>query len=115
MGPYSHRQILDAIHMVESSGRADPPDGDGGRAIGPYQIHRRYWEDSGVAGTYQDCRRQKYAERVVEAYMRRWVPGEWRWRDAEVIARVHNGGPRGMDKQATEPYWRRVEDQLQRR
>lgn len=114
-GLYTHAQILDAIRMVESSGNPNPPDGDDGLAIGPYQIHRRYWEDSELPGSYQDCRRRQYAERVVEAYMRRWVPQEWQWRDAEVIARIHNGGPRGMHKMATDGYWRRVEEQLERR
>lgn len=33
-------QILDAIERVESSGRGkNTPDGDGGKAIGPFQIH----------------------------------------------------------------------------
>lgn len=110
-------QILDAIRFVESSHRDDVPDGDGGLAIGPYQIHRVYWQDAcdfepELGGDYQDCRRRDYAERVIDAYMRRWVPGAWRAGDGEVIARVHNGGPRGDLNPATLGYWQRVRARL---
>ncbi len=111
---YTHAEILAAIRMIESSGRDDPPDGDGGFAIGPYQIHRRYWEDSRLGGDYQDCRRREYAERVIIAFMRRHARKAWDARDAEVIARTHNGGPRGRDKRATDGYWARVWAQLRR-
>lgn len=115
------RAILDAILQVESGGRDDCPDGDGGLAIGPYQIHRVYWLDAvkqdprlgPEAGfDYQDCRRRAYAERVIEAYMRRWVPEAWRKAEAEVIARTHNGGPKGAATPATDRYWQRVRGRL---
>ena len=111
---YNHDEILAAIRMTETSGMQDPPDGDEGLAIGPYQIHEPYWIDAGVAGEYQDCREAGYAERVIEAYMLRYVPRAWRECDAEVIARTHNGGPRGQDKAATLRYWRRVSYWLSR-
>lgn len=105
---YTHAEIFHALHQVESSGRLDPPDGDGGRAIGPYQIHRPYWSDAGLKGDYQDCRNRAYAERVIRSYMKRFVPEAWKNRDAEIIARTHNGGPRGAEKKATDGYWARV-------
>jgi len=106
-------QILDAICFVESSHRADPPDGDLGKAIGPYQIHEVYWRDAiaadpGLGGSYQDCRQRAYAERVIAAYMQRYVPEAWAAGDAEVIARVHNGGPTGHRESGTLRYWQRV-------
>ncbi|MEM7204299.1 MAG: hypothetical protein AAF628_28830 [Planctomycetota bacterium] len=114
---YSRAEILDAIRMVESGGRARPPDGDGGRAIGPYQIHREYWQDAvaaapGLGGSYQRCREQDYAEAVIDAYMTRWATAAWADGHAEVIARIHNGGPRGAQLEATEGYWGRVRAQL---
>lgn len=121
VGAYTHEQILAAIRFVESGDRDVVPDGDGGRAIGPYQIHRIYWRDAVAADTslgtdaghsYQDCRTRAYAEKIVVAYMLKWVPGAWRSRDAEVIARTHNGGPRGAQKQATDRYWDRVRKRL---
>ncbi len=118
--PRSHwnrTEILRAIRLVESGGRANPPDGDGGQAIGPYQIWRIYWQDAvafdpGLGGDYQDCRRQDYAERVIDAYMRRWQPAAWRQNDAEVIARTHNGGPDGARKAQTLGYWQKVRAKL---
>ena len=55
---WPRRQILDAIRFVESSDRDDVPDGDGGKAIGPYQIHEIYWRDAieaepALGGGYQ--------------------------------------------------------------
>ncbi len=114
---WPREQILAAIRFVESGDRDDVPDGDDGKAIGPYQIHRVYWQDAlraepALGGDYQDCRSRAYAERVIAAYMRRWIPAQWDAGDAEIIARVHNGGPLGPDKAATWPYWERVRERL---
>lgn len=109
--------VLAAIRFVESSDRDDVPDGDNGLAIGPYQIHEVYWRDANASdtslgGTYQDCRRRAYAERVVAAYMAKWCKDAWLAGDAEVIARVHNGGPGGADRASTLGYWERVRARL---
>ena len=114
---WDRSEILDAIRFVESGDRDDVPDGDDGKAIGPYQIHRVYWTDAhgfdpSLGGDYQDCRRRAYAERVVDAYMRRYAPEAWRAGAGERIARVHNGGPNGHRKKATEGYWQRVRARL---
>lgn len=114
-----NQEILRAIRMVESSGQLSPPDGDGGDAIGPYQIHEIYWQDAVAAdpdlkwGTYEDCRGLDYAEAVVRAYMLQWVSQAWRSGNAEVIARTHNGGPMGAARPTTEGYWEKVRAQLQ--
>lgn len=100
----SIHSLLTAIRTVESGGNDNCKDGDGGRAIGPFQIHRDYWIDSRVPGDYEDCRDRGYAERVVEAYMKRWCPEAWDSRDAETIARIHNGGPKGHLKTSTKNY-----------
>ena len=112
---HPHRPLLDAIWMVEASGRLHPPDGDGGKSIGPYQISRAYWQDAvafdpAIGGQYEDCRNKAYAERVVLAYWRRYVPGG----PDEHRARVHNGGPAGHRKDATERYWHKVQRELAR-
>ena len=111
---YNHAEILAAIRMTETSGLATPPDGDDGKAIGPFQIHEVYWIDAGLEGDYQDCRDVDYATRVIEAYMLRYVPSAWHRCDAEIIARTHNGGPYGRNKVATQRYWRRVSQWLRR-
>ena len=103
--------------FVESGDRADMPDGDGGLAIGPYQIHEVYWRDAiefapDLGGDYAQCRQRRYAERVIDAYMQRHAAAAWAAGDAETIARVHNGGPYGKEKAATLRYWERVRARL---
>lgn len=114
---WPREQILLAIRLVESGDRDPVPDGDDGRAIGPYQIHEAYWRDAvqaepSLGGSYQDCRRRDYAERVIAAYMQRWAAVAWASGDAETIARVHNGGPDGARKESTRRYWERVRARL---
>jgi hypothetical protein len=114
--PYSLDEILAAIRSVETGGEprgGRDARGDGGRALGPYQIHRAYWLDAGVPGRYEDCRDERYARRVVLAYFERWCPTALARCDAEVLARVHNGGPGGRSKTSTLPYWRRVKVRLE--
>jgi hypothetical protein len=117
MDTWDRNTILDAIRFVESSGRESPPDGDNGKAIGQYQIHEVYWFDANefdmnLGGRYQDCRKRTYAERVIDAYMRRHAKQAWANGDGETIARIHNGGPKGHHKTATEGYWQRVRQRL---
>lgn len=114
---WDRRELLDAIRWVESSHRDHVPDGDNGRAIGPYQIHYVYWLDASsfdpeLGSDYQRCRQRDYAERVIDAYMRRYIPSAWRDGHGETIARVHNGGPKGYQKAATDHYWQRVRQRL---
>lgn len=105
---YDPAPILNAIRHVESGDRTDLV-GDGGKAIGPYQIHREYWRDAvawdrTLGGTYADCRNPQYARRVVLAYLSRYTP-DW---NPQTIARVHNGGPMGYRHTATLGYWTKV-------
>jgi hypothetical protein len=115
---FNPRPILDAIRAVETGAEADPANavGDGGAALGPYQIHRVYWQDavdrdpSLVANgqTYQSVRDAAYAERVILAYWSRYAPS---W-DAQTLARIHNGGPKGHVRKATLGYWGKVRAKL---
>ena len=89
--------------------------GDGGRAIGPYQVHRAHWMDARLPGRFEDCRDPQYARREVLAYWKRWCPVALESCDAEVLARVHNGGPDGARERCTRAYWGRVKGVLERR
>jgi hypothetical protein len=97
-----------AIHLVETSGRTGPILGDGGKALGPLQIHRAYHADSRVAGDYSRVADLDYSKRVATAYLERYAPAAWKAGDVETLARVHNGGPRGHLNQATKGYGVRV-------
>ena len=110
-------EILEAIRATESGGWEDGgrhATGDGGRAIGPFQIHRAHWQDTGLPGRYEDCREPSYARREVVAYWERWCPEALERRDARTLARVHNGGPDGARKSATLMYWATVQAALER-
>jgi hypothetical protein len=97
-----------ALHVVETSGRHGPILGDGGKALGPLQIHRAYHKDSRVPGAYERVADLEYSKRVASAYLKRYAPEAWAKADVEVLARVHNGGPRGASKIATKGYGRKV-------
>ena len=97
-----------ALHQVETSGRLGPIRGDGGRALGPLQIHAGYWMDAGVPGRYEDCADYAYSVRVVSAYLRKHAPRAWVVGDVRTLARIHNGGPAGARKAATASYASKV-------
>ena len=106
-------QLLAAIATVESGNDSNAV-GDGGKAIGVYQIHKVYWQDAvefdkTLGGSYQDCYDPDYARRVVLAYLKRYAPAG---ATQETLARIHNGGPRGYLKKATLKYWAKVQKEL---
>lgn len=121
--PYSRDQILAAIRWVESGDVPRPRSGDGGRAIGPFQIHYPYYIDGmkqlaeegrKLSWRYYDMLQKEKAEEVVGAYMRRYCLEAWLSNDAEALARCHNSGPSWEVKRAkTEFYWEKVKNRLE--
>jgi len=112
------RPLLDAIRMVESSDGKNLV-GDGGKAIGPYQIHKAYWQDAvehdpSIGGSYKDCMNRAYAERIVVAYFNRYATKRriGSTPTYEDMARIHNGGPNGYKSEKTEGYWVKVEREI---
>jgi len=97
-----------ALHLVETGGRRGAILGDGGKALGPLQIHRGYHADASIGGDYSRCADLDYSKRVVSAYLQRYAPKAWAAGDVETLARIHNGGPRGDRKQATINYGKKV-------
>jgi hypothetical protein len=95
-----------ALHIVETSGKLGPTLGDQGRSLGPLQISRAYHKDSRIGNDsdYSRCADLDYSKRVVTAYLKRYAPQAWAAGDVEVLARVHNGGPKGATKPATKGY-----------
>ena len=102
-------EFFRALHSVETSGRHGPIKGDGGRALGPLQIHRAYHQDSRVPGSYHQVADYDYAVRVASAYLRRYAPDAWAKGDVATLAAIHNGGPKGAQKQAARKYAQKVQ------
>ena len=109
-------RTLNAICAVESKNGRDTHDGDGGAAIGPYQIHRAYWVDGtlflGVRWPYSDARDPAKARMVVRAYLEHYQRGSGYPATPETWARLHNGGPDGPRKATTRGYWYKVSEWL---
>ena len=105
--PNSVERLLDVIARIES--HSDPNAvGDGGRALGAYQIHRIYWKEGtellGVDWPHRDASDPTKARRVVKAYLLHYGNG----RSLIEMARIHNGGPHGYRKKATLCYARKI-------
>ncbi len=105
--PNDIERLLDAIARIESHGDPNAV-GDGGRALGAYQIHRVYWKDGtqllGVDWPHRDAADSKKARRVVKAYLLHYGQGK----SLLEMACIHNGGPRGDKKKSTLPYARKI-------
>lgn len=111
------RKFLDAIRRVETGSL--PNDGRGavgdkGASIGPYQIQKGYWSDARMKlGRYEDCSTDAaYSEQVMLGYFARYASKALEAKDWETLARVHNGGPKGASKKATEGYWAKVKKEM---
>lgn len=110
------RRLLDAIRIVETGGEPNEGRdavGDGGRAIGGFQIWRSYWKDAvefdpSIGGEYKDCRNVAYARRVVFTYWIRYCSRELNEGNLEVLSRVHHAGPNGHKKEFSKNYWTKV-------
>jgi hypothetical protein len=104
--------LLDAIAEVESRGNPATV-GDGGQAAGVYQIHRSYWTDGtrilGVDWDYGAAQDPQKARQVVRAYLSHYGKGK----ALLDIARIHNGGPKGDQKETTLAYARKIGQALQ--
>lgn len=111
------KELVDAIHVVETSGRTGPIKGDGGKALGPLQIHWVCWKDANMPdGSYSDCADLAYSKRVFARYMARYATERRLGRPVtdEDRARIWNGGPNGWRKEATKVYWSKVRKELNR-
>ena len=108
--------FLSILIEVESSGDLDAL-GDGGKSYGVLQIGRLYLDDANRVGRTnfdydRDLRNPRVAMRVTRTYMlhygRVYTRKTGKPVTAEVYARLHNGGPDGYKKSATDKYWAKV-------
>jgi hypothetical protein len=107
--------LIPLLCQVESGNKALAV-GDGGLAIGILQIHSRYWKDGcyylAVDYPYKMAYNPVKAKEVVKGYLMRYGVAYQKTTGKpvtmEVLARIHNGGPKGYTKAATLPYWEKV-------
>ena len=110
-------KFVHALHMVETGGRVGKIVGDNGRALGPLQIHKSYWQDAvtfdkTIGGSYSDCTKLDYSIKIVNAYLNRYAEKAILSNDYKKLARIHNGGAKGNNKEATIEYWNKVNKYL---
>lgn len=106
--------FLHALNQVETGGKTGAILGDGGKALGPFQIHKAYWQDAGVEGKYEQCADYDYAVKVVTAYLNRYGKKFVETHDYEALARIHNSGPNWRKKvYLTNAYWLKVKKALE--
>lgn len=106
--------FLWALAGVES-GHNDAAYNPAEGAVGRFQIRACYLADAnealGTAYTLQQMSDPRIAMEVVRAYLTRWGAAYERRTGnpatAEVLARIHNGGPRGAEKDCTLAYAKR--------
>tara|TARA_B100001094_G_C18180324_1_gene800538 strand:+ start:1746 stop:2318 length:573 start_codon:yes stop_codon:yes gene_type:complete len=112
---YNETHLLSALMMVESS-NDDSAYCAGEDAVGCLQIRRTMVDDvnrilkrQGKSDrfTYDDRWLRNKSIQMFEIYCKHYG-----LTTAEEIARCWNGGPRGMDKDATSYYWTKVQDHL---
>jgi hypothetical protein len=100
--------VVEKIHFVESSGRLNPPDGDGGRAVGALQLHKCVVDDVNrhyqTNFSYADRRDFPKARLIAQLYIAWWM----HIHKEEIACRIFNGGPRGWRKQSTDAYWEKI-------
>ena len=111
------REFLDAIRFVESSDGRYLGDQDGGRSHGPYQISEAYLQDANeYLGTDytipQVIGDDAVAVAVMCGYWNRYLPRD-REVTYEILARIHNGGPRWHEKESTIRYWEKVKAKME--
>jgi len=110
--------LLAALIAVESSGDPDAV-GDNGLAFGCLQLHAAYVQDAaqraGEAWEHEDAFNPALARKIVRAYMARYATEKRLGKSPtyEDIARIHNGGPNGFKKAATDGYWLKVKKELE--
>lgn len=114
------KDIYAAIGMIESNCR-DSAIGDGGKAVGRFQIWPCYVKDvNRILGydafSINDRRDHGKALQMIkiytEYYGKRYERITGKKVTDEIIARLHNGGPNGFRKSCTLKYWHKVKSEL---
>lgn len=118
-------KLLDAIAVVESKNNANAK-GDYSkkekcyRAIGAFQLWKVYVDDvnriSKKSFSYDDRKDSKKSREIVKLYLehygRAYERKTGKTASDEILARIHNGGPKGYSKDSTKKYWEKIKKEL---
>jgi len=112
-------QLIAILIQIESGGN-DLAVGDDGKALGCLQIHEAYVKDvNKIWGTdykHTDAFDRKLATEMfifyTSWYAIKMEDKTGRKTTFEDLARIHNGGPNGWQKESTKPYWNKVKQYL---
>lgn len=101
--------LLDAIALVESNNRANAV-GDGGSAVGAYQIRPIFLRDiNRILGWDKYELADRFDPEKSRAMARVYLDHYGRGKSTVEMARQFNGGPSGHLKKATEPFAIRIQ------
>lgn len=105
-------EILVAAIAAIETGSTGPIPGDGGRAIGPLQIHQCVIDEVNrlekTTLKLSDMSDPSYSSYVCRLYLVYWASRMDHDPSVEELARIWNGGPYGPVKSCTADYGRRV-------
>ena len=110
--------FLTALAQVESNGRTNLKvlDVNGRYSYGCLQIQSPYLQDSGTGYSLENLFDKavsfEVAKRYLTRYGRSYEKRTGKPATYEVLARIHNGGPRGAERSATQNYWKKVQAEL---
>lgn len=122
----SMEEFFEALRRVETGNMPNngiAAIGDNNSALGPLQIHYCYFADAieyaeknhlVMDMLYQQCAYWLPSKIVAYLYFQRYAPTALREGDWVKLARIHNGGPRGYRKKATEGYAEKFKKELQK-
>lgn len=105
-------EILVAAIAAIETGSTGPIPGDGGRAIGPLQIHQCVIDEVNrlekTSLKLSDMTDPSYSSYVCRLYLVYWASRMDHDPSVSELARIWNGGPYGPVKSSTADYGRRV-------
>jgi len=103
-------ELVDKIWQQESSGRLNPPDGDNGRAIGPFQIHQEALTDVnqrfGLNYALWDMRDIERAKLVAKLYIAMHLDNHLE----EISSMIFHYGPAGWRGKDVDGYWEKIKN-----
>lgn len=107
--------LIPALIQVESGGN-EKAVGDKGRAKGILQLHKIYINDVNRIAkknfVHDDAFDVEKSKQIVKIYLlhygKKYEKKTGKKVSDEILARIHNGGPRGYEKASTEKYWNKI-------